>query len=694
MSVDKVQFNQWLATQPPGVKTHLTEGQQLLLFSRQQKFDEWLSKQPDNVKNMSLEKQQRRFEREVKILDEEAPVLGAEVEKGNDIPLTEEGQAAKDAAKARAAEDVQKQKEAAAKYYRPTEELTETEQSFVDEAVEESGKDKPLYKNQKAKKALKENLQDAYKDIVGTFYDELIEAAETDEAKAALLKDKERALGKKELRKRTKVWAKDIRTGDRIENTIMFDSQKEKRAARKELRKEGETDYRLKVHNKRIKSDNNELLQATKEHKQISGHQAVYEYSKDISGDREFDPNEVKNFGTKSGEGDKLSASRQELRRLGYEVKDDTLINVAKGLGVAVASGIAGSALPSVVTATARAIAQVLDKITGEILAQDVKVETETEQLFNVQGGALGGAVAAVLAGVIFGETKDEDMLNGVSVEEIFKDNENTGKRAYETMDFGNKHGEQVKLVLRAIDSLDATDAQKTELLKQAAGKESQHILSSKELALALLKASYAKEDPSLIPEDPECPPCPDCPEDNNPTNPSDYEVKYTEDTKERTEYTQTGLKHKSGLYADTIVRKGYIREDGQNMTEKQIKEIRDIIQKDNLVNERKKVPNIWILNNEITLSDGTKVKLRPEDELNKIQPEKSEASSIGLYTNTKELEKHTVRFTTHGYQIIEKQPDGSEKVVAEQGNFENEQEAHAAAEKALQDIENADKTE
>ena len=682
MSVDKVQ------TPPPG-------------------FTEWVAKQPEDIQNMSEKKQLRLFKKDMKKTEkpDNESIPGTEIEKSNDVPLTEEAKAQKEAAKAKENAEVAAQKEAAAKYYRPTEELTEIEQAYVDKAVETSGKDKPLYKSKKAQKALKEDLKDTYSTAVEKFYDELI-AEETDTTKkAALEKDKEKALKEKNVKKAAKVWSQDITTGDRVENTIMFDTRKEKREARRELREAGETDYRLRVHNKKINSDNNQELQLTKQNLNIGSHETIYEYSKDISGDREYDPNEVGNMAAKSGDGDNLAAVKQELRRLGYKVKDDTLVNVAKGLGVAVASGLAANAFPKVVTAFAEAIAQVTNEVTGEILAQKIETDSDTKIAFNEKGGALAGVVAGALAVAIFGETKDENMLNDIGVEELFKDNEKTGKRAYETMEFG-KHEEQVKLVLRAIDSLEATDAQKTELLKQSAGKESQHILSSKELALALLKAAYAKEDPSLIPEDPnKCPDCPECPEcddddatdvdDVNPTTPPaqdsdtpEYKIEYTEKDETRSEYTQTGLRHKSGLYADTIVRKGYIREDGGTMNEKQIKEVRDIIQKDNRVNKLRKVPNIWILNNEIELSDGTKVKLRPEDELNQIQPEKSEASDIGLYSQDKQPAQKTIQFTNHGYKITEKQPDGSEKVVAQGDGFTNIQEAQQAAETKLKELE------
>ena len=659
MSVDKVQ------TPPPG-------------------FTEWVAKQPEDIQNMSEKKQLRLFKKDMKKTEkpDNESIPGAEIEKSNDVPLTEEAKAQKEAAKAKENAEVAAQKEAAAKYYRPTEELTEIEQAYVDKAVETSGKDKPLYKSKKAQKALKEDLKDTYSTAVEKFYDELI-AEETDTTKkAALEKDKEKALKEKNVKKAAKVWSQDITTGDRVENTIMFDTRKEKREARRELREAGETDYRLRVHNKKINSDNNQELQLTKQNLNIGSHETIYEYSKDISGDREYDPNEVGNMAAKSGDGDNLAAVRQELRRLGYKVKDDTLVNVAKGLGVAVASGLAANAFPKVVTAFAEAIAQVTNEVTGEILAQKIETDSDTKIAFNEKGGALAGVVAGALAVAIFGETKDENMLNDIGVEELFKDNEKTGKRAYETMEFG-KHEEQVKLVLRAIDSLEATDAQKTELLKQSAGKDSQHILSSKELALALLKAAYAKEDPSLIPEDPnKCPDCPECPEcddddatdvdDVNPTTPQattptepnpQLETEYSTVIRER--QPRRSIKHKSGLYAYTIAMEGYLRSDGSNLSNKNIKEIMDKIQDDNLVRKTGKVPEYWMLDEEITLSDGTKVKLKPQDQLDAIQAVRSGASDFTVRKNEDETK------TKYDLEIYETKPeaDKSELSVESHGH-------------------------
>ena len=63
-------------------------------------------------------------------------------------------------------------------------------------------------------------------------------------------------------------------------------------------------------------------------------------------------------------------------------------------------------------------------------------------------------------------------------------------------MSFGSKNDTlKVKTLLRAIDELNFTDEQKTQFLADAAGEDSQQILSKKELAIAYAKAYESLPD-------------------------------------------------------------------------------------------------------------------------------------------------------------------------------------------------------
>ena len=378
--------------------------------------------------------------------------------------------------------------------------------------------------------------------------------------------------------------------------------------------------------------------------------------SKEISGDRTYEPNEAENFAAKSSAVQSHdAAARKELRRLGYDVKDDTLKNIGKGLAVGVLSQVGTAALPATINAFAEAFVQ--NSVTGEMLAYDS--DCASSKYVNCKGMGIGAAVGTAVAAAMFGKTEDEDVLHGVGVQEIFMDAPN-GERAYENMSFGSKNDTlRVKTLMRAIDELDLTDEQKTQFLIEAAGEDGQRILSKKELAIAYVKAYESKlPDPPVEVEEPVVPEPPQKPEFKSEV------VGATKETPVEVP-TEYGLRHVSGLYADTIVRKGYVLEDGTPINnESYIKEIRDGIQKRNRVNELGKVPSKWMLQSEITLADGTKVKLRSEDELLKISPEISAASNIGLRNNMDEkVMTKTVIRTENGYkyEISRKDPDAEE---------------------------------
>ena len=582
----------------------------------------------------------------------EEPVTGMVVEPGKEDVATPEEKKTRaerrEERRQRELEAIARQKEYAEKLYKP-DELTDFEREQIESVIGEDGK--PLYRNRKARKELREAFEDntkaAYKESQA--YKDAIANAETDKERKQIEK-----LYEQMARRGARIRVKDLKIGDRVEHTRVFDSAEEKREARKALGDEADG-LRLKIHNKKFIGDDNVNLHAAVEAGQ-SSHEAAYEMSKDISGDRTYEPNEAENFAAKSSAVQSHdAAARKELRRLGYDVKDDTLKNIGKGLAVGVLSQVGTAALPATINAFAEAMVQ--NSVTGDRLAFDV--DSANEKYFNWKGMGIGAAVGTAVAAAMFGKTQDEDVLHGVGVQEIFMDAPN-GERAYENMSFGSKNDTlRVKTLMRAIDELDLTDEQKTQFLIEAAGEDGQRILSKKELAIAYVKAYESKlPDPPVEVEEPVVPEPPQKPEFKSEV------VGATKETPVEVP-TEYGLRHVSGLYADTIVRKGYVLEDGTPINnESYIKEIRDGIQKRNRVNELGKVPSKWMLQSEITLADGTKVKLRSEDELLKISPEISAASNIGLRNNMDEkVMTKTVIRTENGYkyEISRKDPDAEE---------------------------------
>lgn len=582
----------------------------------------------------------------------EEPVTGMVVEPGKEDVATPEEKKTRaerrEERRQRELEVIARQKEYAEKLYKP-DELTDFEREQIESVIGEDGK--PFYRNRKARKELREafedNIKAAYQESQA--YKDAIANAETDKERKAIEK-----LYKQMAERGARIRVRDLATGDRVEHTRVSDSAEEEREIRKALGDEAKY-LRFRTHVKKFMGPDNVNFHAAVEAGQ-SSHEAAYEMSKEISGDRTYEPNEAENFAAKSSAVQSHdAAARKELRRLGYDVKDDTLKNIGKGLAVGVLSQVGTAALPATINAFAEAFVQ--NSVTGEMLAYDS--DSASTKYVNWKGMGIGAAVGTAVAAAMFGKTQDEDVLHGVGVQEIFMDAPN-GERAYENMSFGSKNDTlRVKTLMRAIDELDLTDEQKTQFLIEAAGEDGQRILSKKELAIAYVKAYESKlPDPPVEVEEPVVPEPPQKPEFKSEV------VGATKETPVEVP-TEYGLRHVSGLYADTIVRKGYVLEDGTPINnESYIKEIRDGIQKRNRVNELGKVPSKWMLQSEITLADGTKVKLRSEDELLKISPEISAASNIGLRNNMDEkVMTKTVIRTENGYkyEISRKDPDAEE---------------------------------
>ena len=207
--------------------------------------------------------------------------------------------------------------------------------------------------------------------------------------------------------------------------------------------------------------------------------------------------------------GTKYRPVEKELKRLGYDVKDDTWKNIAKALIPGAGAFASAAAFTTTAHATAKALAVVQNPATGEILASATSFAEASKTIVNWAGAGAAGAAASVLTAALFGGTEDEHVLNGTQIDKVFQPSVD-GKKYYQTSTFG-KYTEQTKIVLEAIDKLDLTDEQKTEILRQAAGIDSRQFLSSKELICAYMaaeeisKAKKPEEKPPVTPpqEDP-----------------------------------------------------------------------------------------------------------------------------------------------------------------------------------------------
>ena len=605
----------------------------------------------------------------------EKPAVGTTVETGKEEAVTpEEKQTRAErraAAKAEKEAEIARQKEYARSLFKP-DELTDFERQQLDALKGEY--DKPFYRSRKARKELLESIEDKTKETYknSQAYKDAIAGAETDKERKAIEK-----LYEKMAERGAKIRAKDIAIGDRIEHTRVFDSQEEKSEAKRQLGAEAD-DLRLKVHKGKILADENVNLHTAVEQDGVSSHEAAYNIAKDISGDRTFEPNEAMNFAAKSSDTKSHdAAARKELRRLGFDVKDDTMKNLGKALAVGVLSQAGTAALPVAVSAFAEAIVQ--NSVTGEVLAYDSASKDAT--IFNWKGMGIGAAVGTALAGALFGKTQDEDVLHGVGVQEVFADAAN-GKRTYENMSFGSKDDTlRVKTLLRAIDEMKLSDEQKTQFLIEAAGENGQRILSKKELVIA-----YVKAFENQLPDKIEAPKPPKEPETITIT--PEIEIENTEKEKVKQETVpRFGYKRKSGEYWYGIAQNMYVTEDGKPIGGKAANDIAQMLKKAyNIDRNSAYMPEIVELDYEVEIN-GKKYKLidtsDPEKFVRTISTEMPDKAKTGISDNIRSTETRDVPYTDFGYKA-----SVDDKLVEERDGFTTRQARDEAAAKTREDLE------
>lgn len=618
--------------------------------------------------------------------------VGTSVEPGKEETVTPEEKQTraekKAAAKAAKEAEIARQKEYAQSLFKP-EELTEYEQKLIDTIIGEN--DDPFYKNKEAQNKLRDAIRDnimaaikkspAYLNEINKARAEVEAAMKTgNQTKIEEAQSKIKSIQdfyEKMAENGAKIRIKDMAIGDKIEHTRVFDSQEEKSEARRQLGAEAD-DLRLKVHKDKILADENVNLHKAIKQDGVSSHEAAYNIAKDISGDRTFEPNEAMNFAAKSSDTKSHdAAARRELRRLGFDVKDDTMKNLGKALAVGVLSQAGTAALPVAVSAFAEAIVQ--NSVTGEVLAYDSASKDAT--IFNWKGMGIGAAVGTALAGALFGKTQDEDVLHGVGIQEVFADAPN-GKRTYENMSFGSKEDTlKVKTLLRAIDEMKLSDEQKTQFLIEAAGENGQRILSKKELAIA-----YVKAFENQLPDKIEAPKPPKEPETITIT--PEIEIENTEKEKVKQETVpRFGYKRKSGEYWYGIAQNMYVTEDGKPIGGKAANDIAQMLKKAyNIDRNSAYMPEIVELDYVVEIN-GKKYKLidtsDPDKFVRSISDKMPDKAKTGISDNIRATETRDVPYTDFGYKA-----SVDDKLVEERDGFTTRQARDEAAAKTREDLE------
>lgn len=697
MSVQNVTFSAWKATLPQEVQALSDATLQQMFNSARGDTNAGIEVEHVEVPEGEEVDTQERADRNNKAIEELQKLKEQSDEKHN-------AQLAK-SAKTEAGE------------YAPTT-LRSEERFLIERGLDASNKDKAFYKNRKARKEVKKLVKDA-----------IIEAFD----------EKEIDYKKKDVRKWTKAYTESLKLKDKVEHTRVFEKGSEKRQFRRATEEE---DLRLKKHNKRFIKERNENLHGGETVKGgASLHQGAYEQISDtIGADLEANPNEIKNITDDAALKRKERPVRKEIKKLGYDVQKGGLKGAVGALVPALGAGIGAAAFPTVAEAVAVATATVLDP-DGNVLANLSQTATDKDVSFNIRGAGTAAAAAGILAAAMFGGSEDEHVLNGTQIDKVFEPS-TEGKKFYETATFG-KYNDSTKTILTAIDKIEGlTDEQKTNILKIASGEDSRAFLSSKELVAAYMLAVDASRDPSVLeevtPEEEQCPPCEtdcDCESDidtepgvstdddidTEPGVESDNDVVPTEDVDGsdevvRPEYNseiteepikeevpiETALPHRSNeLYGWNIAQEGYYLDNGKPLTNKQIKEIIDVVYTQNDVRQQQAdgsikyiIPKTWILKNEITLKDGTVVKLRSYDELLKIKGEKSDASDkVGFDKNKNgtPATEYRVVGTKYGFIIQKKEPNAEEWTTVHTqpptANYKSKQEALDAANKEMEKI-------
>ncbi len=702
MSVQNVTFNAWKATLPQ-------EAQALPDETLQQMFN---SARGDTNAGIEVE--------HVEVPEGEEGNTQARSEAYNSA--VEELKQIKQQSDEKQQSQLEKSAKTEAGEYAPTT-LRSEERFLIERGLDASNKDKAFYKNRKARKEVKKLVEDA---IIDAF------------------DEKEIDYKKKDVRKWTKAYTESLETKDKVEHTRVFEKGSEKRQFRRATEEE---DLRLKKHNKRFIKERNQNLHGGETVKGgASLHQGAYEQISDtIGADLEANPNEVKNVTDDAALKRKERPARKEIKKLGYDVQKDGLKGAVGALVPALGAGIGAAAFPTVAEAVAVATATVLDP-DGNVLANSSQTATDKDVSFNIRGAGTAAAAAGILAAAMFGGSEDEHVLNGTQIDKVFTPSVE-GKKFYETATFG-KYTDSTKTILTAIDKIEGlTDEQKTNILKIASGEDSREFLSSKELVAAYMLAVDASHDPSVLeevtPEEEQCPPCEtdcDCESDidTEPTIGTDtdidtdvtpdtetdvdgidqidqvdeidevdivkpeYQSEITEEPIKEEVPIETALPHRSNeLYGWNIAQEGYYLENGKPLTNKQIKEIIDVVYTQNEVRRKQDdgstkyvIPKTWILKNEITLKDGTVVKLKEYEELLKIKGEKSDASEkVGFDKNRNgtPATEYRVVGTAYGFVIQKKEPGADDWTTVHTqpptGNYKSQQEALEAANKKMEEL-------
>ena len=429
----------------------------------------------------------------------------------------------------------------------PTE-LTDNERAMVDAAVEASGNDKPLYKNATARRILRKDLRNKNEKVVEAL-DKKIEEAKTQEEKDALQIYRDAFADKDLSRKQAKALVSEMKIKDRVEHTVVVDSNKDKKVARQKLGDE-EGDFRVKRHNKKLLKNSDEvrirMAQAEAAGEPISSHQAEYEVLTTrlqngkkgrISGDGVFEKSEIQ--GTATYNNTTYNAARSELKRLGFDVDDGRAANIVGPLVTAAATAAAVYALPLVVEVTATALATAT---AGGVTATASTTAEVTAAVHPLKQAGIGAGTAGILAAIFgFNGSEEIDLLRSVDRCDLFNDIDdgNGGKvRQFELYRYNNDANKDkaIKDVLRAIDDLEITDKQKVQLLNEAAGEKGLKKLTMKELILGYIKGmdmdAGAEEE---VEETQDC----GCNE-----NEKDKEVKKDEDKKDTTPTPKDRIKY------------------------------------------------------------------------------------------------------------------------------------------------------
>lgn len=365
-----------------------------------QSFQEWKKANPDGTRA-----EYRLFKKGQKDVD--APVRGAEIERGEAPQATPEELAARKGAQDRQLAEIQNYKEQA-----------------------------PLYQNRHAQRELRQEKRDSY----GQFMERIADTIDDPEDKDKFLNRADRL-----SRRLSRDVVRNEVAQDRVEHSTVFATGKEKRTARRAAGDEAEY-FRYRTAPGQITRDKNEVMPIAMQENDGNLDAAIKARIEGVIGEDDRLDIGQETEGAAGALGTNKHSARRTARRAGYDVEPKVKItDVLKSLGIGAGAGLASSSIPVLVEFLSHVHVEA-ENFTGTI---DSVKEAEVK-VYPWKSGAAGAAAATLLGYLATANgtgSNEKNLLNGINPEAAIKNPEMIKDKNVRTMieyiakEFGEEDG-------------------------------------------------------------------------------------------------------------------------------------------------------------------------------------------------------------------------------------------------------------